>query len=64
VDEDGRSAGKPVNQVATCVGRDFGVQFSFCRNVVITRVDDDAAGWADQSPRQVDVILLRITGAS
>lgn len=36
VDEDGRSAGKPVNQAATRVGRDFGVQFDFLGSVVIT----------------------------
>lgn len=63
-DEDGRTAGKAVNQAATRVGRGFGVQFDFCGNVVITGVDDDAAGWADLSPAQVDAILLRIAGAS
>jgi hypothetical protein len=42
--EDGRAAGKAVNQAATRVGRDFGVQFDFCGIVVITGVDDDAAG--------------------
>ena len=60
----GRSAGKPVNQAATRVGRDFGVRFDFLGNAVITGVDDEAAGWADLSAGQVDVILLRITGAS
>jgi len=49
LDEDGRSAGKPVNLAATRVGRGFGVQFDFLGSVVITGVDDDAEGWADLS---------------
>jgi len=40
------------------------VQFDFCGIIVITGVDDDAAGWADLSLGQVDAILLRITGRS
>ncbi|MGH3190108.1 MAG: DUF3846 domain-containing protein [Streptosporangiaceae bacterium] len=60
VDEEGLAAGKAANQAATRVARDFGVQFDLRGNVVITGVDDDAAGWADLSPAQVDVILLRI----
>jgi hypothetical protein len=46
VDENGRSAGKPVSQAATRVGRDFGVRFDFLGNAAITGVDGDAAGWA------------------
>ena len=53
-----------VNQAATRVGRDFGVQFGFCGIVVITGVDDDAAGWTALSPEQVGVILRRIAGGS
>jgi len=64
LDEDGRAAGKAVNEAATRVARDFGVRFDLCGDVVITGVDDGAAGWGSLSPGQVDAILRRITGAS
>ena len=64
LDEDGRSAGKPVNHAATRVGRDFGVRFDFVGSVVIMGVDDDAEGLAALSGGQVGVILRRIAGAS
>jgi hypothetical protein len=63
LDEAGRSAGKPVNHAATRVGRDFGVRFDFVGNVVITGVDDDAAGWTDLSAGQVAVVLRRFSAS-
>lgn len=62
LDEDGRSAGKPVNHAATRVGRGFGVQFDFFGSVVITGVDEDAEGWADLSQEQVHAIFQQVTG--
>ena len=63
LDEDGRAAGKAVNEAATRVARDFGVRFDLCGDVVITGVDDGAAGWGSLLPGQVDAILRRISGA-
>jgi hypothetical protein len=61
LDEDGRAAGKAVNQAATRVARAFGARFSLCGTVVITGLDDGAAGWAALSRGQVDAILRRVT---
>jgi hypothetical protein len=63
VDEDGRAAGKAVNEAAMRVARDFGASFSFLGGVVVTAVDDDVAGWGSLSPGQVAVILWRVAGA-
>jgi len=64
LDEDGRSAGKPVNHAATRVGRGLGVQFDFLGSVVIAGADDDAEGRADLSQEQVSVIFQQVTGVS
>jgi hypothetical protein len=64
LDEDAMSAGRAVNQAATRVASSFGAQFSLCGSVVITGVDDDAAGWVALSPGQVGAILRWVTGAS
>jgi hypothetical protein len=61
LDENGRAAGKAVNQAATRVAGAFGARFSLCGTIVITGPDDDAAGWAALSPGQVDAILRRVT---
>ncbi len=63
VDEDGRAAGKAVNEPATRVARDFGVPFSFLGSVVVTGVDDGAEGWISLAPGQVDAILRRVAQA-
>ena len=63
VDEDGRAAGKLVNEPATRVARDFGVPFSFLGSVVVTGVDDDGEGWRALSPGQADAILRRVARA-
>ena len=64
LDEDGRAAGKAANEAAMRVARDFGVRFDLCGSVVVTGVDEAAAGWVSLSPGQVDVILQRVAGAS
>jgi hypothetical protein len=64
LDEDGRAAGKAVNEAATRVARDFGVRFDFCGSVVVTGADDAVAGWVPLSPGQVDAILQRIAEVS
>jgi hypothetical protein len=63
VDEDGRAAGKVVNELATRVARDFGVPFSFLGTVVVTGVDDDGEGWRSLSSGQADAILRRVAQA-
>ena len=64
LDEDGRSAGKPVNHAATRVGRGLGARFDFPGSVVITGAGDDAEGWTGLSQEQVDVIFRQVTGVS
>jgi hypothetical protein len=64
LDEDGRAAGKAVNEAATRVARDFGVRFDLCGSVVVTGADDGAAGWVPLSAGQVDAILQRVAEAS
>lgn len=60
LDEDGATAGKPVNQAATLVARSFGLEFSLLGAVVIVGVDKDTAEPAALSPAQAGAILEKI----
>ena len=61
LDEDGWAAGKPVNQAASRVAGAFSARLSLRGTVVITGVDDGAAGSAALSRGQVDAIFRRVT---
>jgi hypothetical protein len=61
LDEDGATAGKPVNQAATLVARSFGFEFSLLGAVVIVGVDKDTAAL---SPAQARAILEKIRAQS
>lgn len=63
LDEDGRAAGKVVNEPATRIARGFGVPFSFLGSVVVTVVDDGAVGRRSLTCGQVDAILRLVTQA-
>lgn len=63
LDEDGRSAGKPVNQAATRLAQSFGWQASLLGPVVIVGLDKDADRPASLSGEQARAILRRISGA-
>lgn len=61
LDEDGMTAGEPVNQAATLLARSFGWRFSFRGTIVIVGLNEDMSAAASLSPDQVDAIL-RMTG--
>jgi hypothetical protein len=63
LDEDGRSAGKPVNQAATRLAQSFGWQLSLLGPVVIAGLDKNADRPADLSQDQSSAILRRIASA-
>ncbi|MGD0557252.1 MAG: DUF3846 domain-containing protein [Streptosporangiaceae bacterium] len=63
LDEDGRSAGKPVNQGATRLARSFGWQSSLPGPVVIVGLEKDADRLVSLSRDQVRAILRTIAGA-
>jgi hypothetical protein len=62
LDEDGRSAGKQVNQAATRLARSFGWEFSLIGTIVIVGLDESAEP-AALSPAQVAAILT-MTGSA
>jgi hypothetical protein len=62
LDENGRAAGKPVNQAATLLAQAFGAGFSIYRTVVIVGLDKDADVPASLSQAQVSLIFQRISG--
>jgi hypothetical protein len=61
LDEDGRAAGKPVNQAATLLAQSYGWQLSLLGTVVIVGLDKDAAKPAELSPSQVDAIIRKVS---
>jgi hypothetical protein len=61
LDEDGMTAGKPVNPGVTRLAQSFGWRFSFHGPVIITGLTMDAAPTA-LSPGQVDAILMMTGG--
>jgi hypothetical protein len=63
LDEDGRSAGKPVNQAATRLAQSFGWQLSLLGPVVIVGLGKDADRPTNLSQDQAGAILRRIAGA-
>jgi hypothetical protein len=64
LDEDGATAGKPVNHAATVVARSFRFEFSFLGPVVIVGVDKDTAEPAALSPAQAEAIIEKIRAPS
>jgi hypothetical protein len=64
LDEDGATAGKPVNQAATLIAQSFGFEFSLLGPVVIVGVDKDTAEPAALSPAQAGAILEKIAARS
>jgi hypothetical protein len=63
LDENGASAGKPVNQAATLLLRSFGWQFNVLGTLVIVGLDTVTGRPTGLSAEQIDVILSR-TGTS
>jgi hypothetical protein len=63
LDEDGGSAGKPVNQAATHLAQSFGWQLSLLGPVVIVGLGKNAGRPADLSQDQAGAILRRIASA-
>ncbi|HUZ25271.1 MAG TPA: DUF3846 domain-containing protein [Streptosporangiaceae bacterium] len=64
LDEDGATAGKPVNQAATLIAQSFGFEFSLLGPVVIVGVDKDTAEPTALSPAQATAILEKIAARS
>jgi hypothetical protein len=62
LDENGASAGKPVNQAATLLANTFGWQLSLRGIIVIVGMNEQAEPVA-LSPDQVDVILTMTASA-
>jgi hypothetical protein len=60
LDENGASAGKPVNQAATRLGQSFGWKLSLLGAAVIVGLDKNADRPAILSPDQIDIILSKI----
>ena len=63
LDEDGSAAGKPVNEAATRIARDYGTECALLGTVVITG-RDHAGDPAGLSPAQAGIILGRIAAPS
>ena len=63
LDENGASAGKPVNQAATLVAQSFGWQPSLCGTTVIVGLDKTTDTPTDLAPHQIEV-MLRKSGLS
>ena len=60
LDENGASAGKPVNQAATLLAQSFGWQLSLRGTTVIVGLDKAADTPADLVPHQIEVMLRKI----
>ncbi|HEX8006501.1 MAG TPA: DUF3846 domain-containing protein [Trebonia sp.] len=60
LDENGASAGKPVNQAATLLAQSFGWQLSLRGTTVIVGLDEATDTPADLVPHQIEVMLRKI----
>ena len=60
LDENGASAGKPVNQAATLLAQSFGWQLSLCGTTVIVGLDKTTDTPTDLEPHQIEVMLRKI----
>lgn len=63
LDENGSAAGKPVNEAATRIARDYGTECTLLGTVVITGLDH-AGEPAGLSPAQAGIVLGKITAPS
>lgn len=59
LDENGASAGKPVNQAATLLAQSFGWQLSLCGATVIVGLDETTDTPTDLAPHQIQVMLRK-----
>lgn len=60
LDENGASAGKPVNQAATLLAQSFGWQFSLRGTTVIVGLDKTTDTPTGLAPHQIEVMLRKI----